>query len=111
MVYCDNCGAENPDNMKFCGHCGKELYKPEPEAPPAKRSRLERKPEDECFGVPGGGMCCWIVVGIMMITSAIGTIMGWDITEFWANYFGPVVFILIGSLIIVGAILDYRRRH
>ena len=111
MVYCEHCGSENPDNMKFCGSCGKELYKPEPVAPPEKRRRLERNPDDECFGVPGGGVCCWALVGIIMITSAIGSIIGWDISQFWSDYFGAIILALIGFMIIVGAIIDYRRRH
>lgn len=24
-MYCDNCGKEQPDNVKFCTNCGKEL--------------------------------------------------------------------------------------
>jgi len=25
MMKCSNCGTENPEGMKFCGSCGKEL--------------------------------------------------------------------------------------
>ncbi|MDO3409152.1 PH domain-containing protein [Saccharibacillus sp. CPCC 101409] len=26
MIYCTNCGAENPDESNFCGKCGKPLH-------------------------------------------------------------------------------------
>ena len=25
-LYCNNCGAKNPDNSKFCSACGTKLY-------------------------------------------------------------------------------------
>src|SRR2546423_1049629 len=28
-MFCWSCGHENPDNHKFCGECGKGLFKPE----------------------------------------------------------------------------------
>ncbi len=32
-MYCNNCGAKNPDNSKFCSACGTKLYtQDEPQA-------------------------------------------------------------------------------
>ena len=25
MIRCFNCGFENPDHIKFCGHCGNNI--------------------------------------------------------------------------------------
>ena len=29
-MYCINCGAQIPDNSKFCPHCGKKQIEGEP---------------------------------------------------------------------------------
>jgi pSer/pThr/pTyr-binding forkhead associated (FHA) protein len=38
MPYCTNCGKANPEDARFCSHCGARLVSDEGQAPPAADS-------------------------------------------------------------------------
>jgi len=40
-LICQNCGAENPNDFKFCSKCGKEIIKPIPLGDPKLKTQRE----------------------------------------------------------------------
>ena len=108
MKTCDACGYENDSDADFCARCGAHLA-----AVKAKPAEVEKededcygKEEDECFGLPHGGAICGMLLGLIIIVWALGLIFGWNI---W-DYFWPLILIVIGGLVVVGAIYTMRRR-
>jgi hypothetical protein len=61
---------------------------------------------DECFGLPGGNIIVPLIIGVILILAGLSSIFGFQLT-----YLGPVLIILIGLLIIAGAIYRTRRRN
>ncbi len=101
MVYCSKCGAKNSDDAKACTQCGASLY---PGVEPTRR--YERQREEECFGLPGGGAIAGIIFGIIIILAGLSWFLGFD---FWEN-FGFILIIILGVLILAGALYRLRRR-
>ncbi|MCK5628541.1 zinc-ribbon domain-containing protein [Candidatus Bathyarchaeota archaeon] len=104
MVYCVKCGAKSPDEAKVCSQCGSSLYSVGKQVP-------HKQVEKECFGIPGGGVIVGIAFGAIIILwglilalEAAGIIEG--NVPIW-----PFVVILIGTLMVVGAIYALRRRQ
>lgn len=98
MPYCSKCGAELDKEATFCPKCGtavgaKERVGPEPS--------YERK--EACFGPPGSGGGLWgaISFGVFIIGLAILWLLDW----FW-----PGILLLIGLMIVIGALVAYLRR-
>lgn len=107
MVTCPKCGVKNPDEARFCVSCGGALYSMEGER---KRGgtcfrQPERRMEDECFGLPHGGAIIGLFIGFMIIIFGLGSLFGWRID------LGPLVMIVIGVLIVAGAIYGLSRRR
>ena len=100
MTYCTKCGANNADEAEFCAKCGASLKL---EEKPSKRYRKERR-EDECFGLPQGGTIAGLVFGIIVILIGVSWFTGWDI-NIW-----PFIVIIVGILVIVGAIYGLSRK-
>lgn len=101
MVYCDKCGAKNEDESEFCSNCGAELKEGS-----RKRNNPNKRQRDECFGLPYGGLIVAIIFGILLVLFGLSSIFGFDI---WA-YVGPFVIIIVGILIVLGAIYKYSKR-
>ncbi|MCW4020570.1 MAG: zinc-ribbon domain-containing protein [Candidatus Bathyarchaeota archaeon] len=107
MVYCTRCGTQNEEGARFCVNCGASLY-------PKKRGEKEegtcfgpKEPEkEECFGLPYGGAIVGIIFGVFIILLGFATWLGYDI---W-RLIGPSAAIVIGILIVAGAIYGLRRR-
>jgi len=63
--------------------------------------------ENECFGLPNGGMIVGIVIGIIIIIAGISlflqTTYGISI-DFW-----PLILIIFGILILAGGLYRQRR--
>ena len=99
MVYCVKCGNQYPDDARVCSKCGASLH-----------SVGERKPykrvEDECFGIPQGGRIVGLIIGLIIIIAGVSWLMGY---EFW-NIFWPLIVIIVGVLIVVGALYRYVAR-
>ena len=100
MVYCSKCGTKNEDGRKTCVRCGSELY---PEIG-RKRDYMERKAEEECFGLPHGGAIVAIIIGIIIVLAGLRWLSGLEI-ELW-----PGIVIIFGALIIAGAIYKLRKK-
>jgi uncharacterized membrane protein YvbJ len=107
MVHCVKCGTENPDDSKFCTKCGAQLYV-------TRESEHYRRVEKECFGLPHGGVIFGAVIGIIIVLFGFAAILNlmYPVTgRNYSDWVWPAVPILIGILIIVGAIYGMRRRY
>lgn len=100
MVYCTRCGTKNEEDAVMCVKCRASLVG----HPPWRR---EHRPEEECFGLPHGGVIAGLVIGIAIILVGIASLLG---IEFW-NYLWPLIIIIIGVLITSGALYKYSRRY
>lgn len=105
MVYCPKCGTKNEDTAEFCVSCGATLQT----GTVASRRHERRKAEQECFGLPHGGAIVGIVVGAIILLWG-GTMLaqqaGWieQTPDFWY-----IIIIIIGILIVAGAIYKITR--
>ncbi len=109
MVYCSKCGVNNEEGSEFCVKCGASLY---PEKRGEKRDEGCFGPRDrqfgkECFGLPYGGAIVGIIVGIMILATGLGQLLDVNI----GRYMGSAGTILIGLLIILGAIYGITQRR
>lgn len=102
MVYCTKCGAKNEDDAAVCVKCGANLGTGKY---PARRYE-RRRYEDECFGIPQGGRIVGLVIGLIIIIAGVSWLLGY---EFW-NIFWPLIVIVVGVLIVVGALYRYVAR-
>jgi len=66
---------------------------------------MDERQRSECFGLPHGNLIGPVIAGIVLIMIGVSSFFGWD---FW-YYFWPIVIIIVGILIIVGAIYSRRR--
>lgn len=105
MVYCPKCGTKNEDTADFCVKCGANLQT----GTVASRRYERRRAEQECFGLPHGGAIAGIVFGvILLIWGIIMLLQQMDIIgetfQFWY-----IIIIVIGILIVAGAIYKVTR--
>jgi hypothetical protein len=111
MVYCAKCGAQNEDGASHCASCGASLetrrrvrrgWEEELEVRAEefgeRAERFGRSMEDECFGLPGGSSIVGILIGLAIILVGVRELFGWNID------IGPFAAIVVGVLIIAGAI-------
>jgi len=106
MVYCSRCGTQNPDTEKICSNCGAPLYTVGQQYPGSDREHYKRV-ENECFGLPNGGMIVGLIFGIIIIF--VGLSLLFDLGNFW-SYIWPLIIIIFGVLILLGALFGRRRR-
>ena len=71
MVYCSKCGTQNPDTNTVCSNCGAPLYTVGQRYPGSDREHY-RKMENECFGLPNGGVIASMVFGVIIILVGLG---------------------------------------
>lgn len=100
MVHCVKCGTENPDDAKFCTKCGAQLYV-------TRESEHYRRVEKECFGLPHGGVIFAVIIGFVIILFGLSSFVGQDLSK----WIWPSILVIIGALIIVGALYGMRRRY
>ena len=117
MVYCQKCGAKNPDDAKVCKECEARLYPLDKAVETQVRTCFgpregRERQEDECFGLPHGGVIFGVIVGAIIIivglSSLLSNVFKLNI-EVW-NAFWPLLVIVVGLLILAGAIYGLRRR-
>ncbi len=108
MVYCPSCGKKNEEDAEFCSKCGAAL------GPERRRHRgntcfgqPEERYREECFGIPHGGLIVGLIFGALLIVIGISAVLGVDI----GPLIGPFMIVIIGILIIIGAIYGFRRRY
>jgi len=106
MVYCTKCGTKNEDTALVCVNCGASL-----ETGTYVSRKYERKrAEDECFGLPHGGIIAGIIIGVIILlwgTFEFAKQVGW-ITEELPVW--PVIIVIFGLLIVLGALYRLSRR-
>jgi ribosomal protein L40E len=107
MVYCQSCGQQNPDNAQTCTRCGAELYPSRSKATSGRRD----KEADECFGLPNGGAIVGLIFGSLIVIYGVSWYLGYDLSLFWSSTAGPFLVIVIGLLILAGAIYGLSRRR
>jgi len=105
MVYCTKCGTKNEDDAKVCVNCGATL-----EIGARLSRRYERRMEEECFGIPRGGSIVVMIVGLIIVLVGASLILSKAAGIELQTYIGPIVVIIVGILIIVGAYYGMRRR-
>ena len=132
MVFCSECGSENSDDAEFCVKCGeklilgKEKRKEEWGEEFGKKmekwgenfgKRMEERGEEfgktienECFGLPHGGAIIGIIFGAFIIIVGASLLMGLNF-EVWGRLFGTGILILIGLIIVIGAIYGLTRKR
>lgn len=107
MVYCTKCGTKNEDTAVVCTNCGASLQT----GTYVSRRYERRRAEQECFGLPHGGAIVGIAIGAIILIwgfSILAQQSGWirEQIEIW-----PFALIILGILIIAGAIYGLSRRR
>lgn len=102
MVYCTKCGTKNEDGAEYCVKCGAPLHGPE---------HIERRWEEECFGLPYGGTIVGLAIGIIIVFAGLVWILQQaglipEAVSVW-----PLAVVILGILIIVGAVHTLSRRR
>ncbi len=108
MVYCSRCGTQNPDTHTHCTNCGAPLYTVGQRYPGSDREHY-RRVENECFGLPNGGMIVSIVIGLIIVLVGLGLFL--QATYGISVDIWPFIIIIFGVLIVLGGIFGRRRRN
>ena len=94
MPFCRKCGAELREDTQFCPSCGASVS-----ASVQSRYATER---EACFGPKGSGRGLWGAISGGVFVIGLGVL--WLLDLFW-----PGILLLIGLMIIIGAIAAIRR--
>jgi hypothetical protein len=104
LVYCSKCGTQNEDDALDCSNC-KAPLKTTSTSRVRDYRRRERRKQDECFGLPHGGAIFGLFIGAIIIIVGLQQVLGIRID------IGPFAIIIIGLLIVAGAIYGLTRRQ
>lgn len=107
MAYCHKCGTKNEDDAEYCSKCGTPLKETDDNYDRRHQRREYTRQRNECFGLPHGGMIVGLIVGVLLILFGLSSIYGFVI---W-NYIWPIIIIIVGILIVAGAIYSYTHRY
>lgn len=102
MVYCDSCGKKNEDDAEYCSKCGNPLKGENM----SRREDHRYRQRNECFGLPYGNIIVPIIIGVILILVGLSSVYGFHL---W-TYLWPALIVIIGILIIAGAIYSTRNR-
>ncbi len=88
--------------MTYCTKCGASLHSTE------EREHY-RRVEDECFGIPRRSSVASLVFGIIIILVGLSLFIQevYGIPIPW----WPLIIVLFGILVIIGALYGFRRRY
>ncbi len=129
MVYCTKCGTKNEEDVEYCIKCGANL-----EVSREKRferrakewgeefgrraeewgEQFGRRAEEQCFGLPHGGAIAGVLIGIIVIIVGLSWVPGLippEVREVTDPLFWPAIIIVVGALIVAGALYRYSRRY
>jgi hypothetical protein len=115
MPYCPNCGTKNEEGAEVCVNCQQPLYETR-----RRRTRREgcygapraERPEEECFGLPHGGIIVGIIFGLLLLIGGILLILQQTLgISVSGALIGPAILIIIAILILAGAIYQLGRRR
>ncbi len=107
MVYCTKCGTKNDDTALVCVNCGASLET----GTYASRRYERRRAEQECFGLPNGGLIVGVAIGLIILIWGF-ILIGQQSGAIASNIqVWPFAFIIFGILIVIGAIYGRRRRQ
>jgi hypothetical protein len=99
--------------VQVCINCREPLYDTRRRRTRRDGCYGEERPEQECFGLPHGGIIFGIFFGLLLLIVGVGLILQ-NVLGIAINVngalIGPVVLIFIAILIIAGAIYQLRRR-
>ncbi len=113
MPYCQNCGTKNEEGVEFCSNCQQPLYDTRRRRTRHDGCYGEEREEQECFGLPHGGIIFGIFFGLILLIAGVVLILQ-NVLGIPVNVngqlIGPVVLIAIAILIIAGAIYQLGRR-
>jgi uncharacterized membrane protein YvbJ len=107
MVYCSKCGTKNEDTAKMCSNCGAPLYTVGESYRGSDREHY-RRVQNECFGLPNGGMIAGVVLGALIIIWGLSIFLEstYNITiNLW-----PIILIIFGVLMVAGTLYRWSRR-
>lgn len=108
MVYCHNCGTKNDDDAEFCSKCGeplKDVSDYEGRSRPRHHDDRYSRQREECFGLPHGNIIAPLIFGIILILVGLSSIYGFEV---W-RVLWPSIIIIVGILIVIGAIYSTRK--
>ena len=106
MVYCHECGNQNDKDVEYCSKCGSSLNDSDGRNERYRRRESRHHHRDEYFGLPNGGIIVGLLFGILLILFGLSAVYG---ISMW-RYLWPIIIVIIGLLIIAGAISNYARR-
>jgi uncharacterized membrane protein YvbJ len=118
MVHCPKCWTKNEEDAKYCAKCGAAL-----EGSRSARAldsvdewgedigkrvgrwgeQFGKRVEDECFRLPKGGAVAGLIIGIIIVLAGVFLVTGFE-------FIWPVLIIVLGILIIAGAVYGFSRR-
>lgn len=113
MVYCHNCGTENPDDAEYCSKCGEPLKDVRDYDDDGYRRRRRHRDDryyrqrNECFGVPNGNVIGPVIGGIVLILIGIASFSGYH--SVWSIIW-PAIFIIVGLLVVIGGFYNIQRK-
>jgi len=104
VPFCKHCGAELKEDAKFCPYCG---------TPIGAEERVKPKPKyaeerEACFGPKGSGAGLWGAISFAVFIIGLGILFLLDslgIIGFW-----PGILILVGLMVLIGALVASSRR-
>ena len=120
MVFCSKCGTKNEDSAEYCVKCGAKLNVPREKS---LEKRIEegaeefgkraeawgksfgKRPEEECFGLPHGGIIFGLLIGIIIIAVGVTSLAKIPL-DFWS-----LLIIVFGVLVLGGAIYTLTRKR
>jgi ribosomal protein L40E len=107
LTTCTRCGAQNEDDARFCVNCGASLEVRRRRREDTCFGQPERRVEHECFGLPYAGVIFGLIFGAFIIITGLSMLLHMDLEQ----YIGPSVVVVIGILIIAGALYGLTRRR
>ncbi len=95
MVYCPNCGKQNPDDAKYCNNCGVSLVTGRRDA----NKEWEDRCGNECSGRGRSGAIFWgiivVLIGLWILfefgIQNISGLPAWIYDISWGWIFGVVI--------------------